>query len=128
MNSKKVLSRRSFLKNSVIAVGSVSVLSKILDNHEAYAQSVAPVDESNPTALALGFKHDASQVDEAKFPKRATEQGKKSSCNSCMFYSQGGQKVEGKDGDYGKCTLFPTGLVNSKGWCNSWTLKPGVTL
>ena len=102
--------------------------SKILNNNIAYAQAATALDESNPTALALGYKNDASKVDDAKFPKHASEQGKKSSCASCMFYSQGGQKIAGSKGEFGKCTLFPTNLVSAKGWCNSWTLKPGVTL
>lgn len=128
MEIKKPLTRRHFLKHSLIAVGSVSILSKIIDNENAFAQEVSPVDETNPTAIALGYKHDASQVDTSKFAKRASEEGKKQFCHNCMFFSQGGQKVAGKDGEYGKCTLFPTGLVASKGWCNSWTLKPGTTL
>lgn len=128
MNLKKSLSRRNFIKQSALAVGSVSILSKILNNDHAYAQALTALDESNPTALALGYKSDSSNVDEVKFPKHAGEQGKKSLCSNCMFYSQGGQKIEGKDGEFGKCTLFPTNLVSAKGWCNSWTLKPGVTL
>jgi hypothetical protein len=128
MNSSKTLSRRSFLKNSAVAIGSVSILSRIIDNNSAEAQVVAPLDESNPTAVALGYKHNAEQVDVAKFPKRAGEQGKKQKCVNCMFYSQGGQKIDGKDGTWGKCTLFPTGLVAEAGWCNSWAIKPGMAL
>ena len=129
MDIKKPLSRRNFLKNTALAVGSVSVLSKILNNEQAFAQTPAvALDENNPTAIALGYKHDANAIDVAKFPKRATADGKKQFCDNCMFYSMGGQKVTGHDGEFGKCTLFPTGLVAAKGWCNSWALKPGATL
>lgn len=129
MDIKKPLSRRNFLKQSALTVGSVSILSKILSNDEAFAQApIAPLDESNPTAIALGYKHDANSVDVTKFPKRASAEGKKQLCANCMFYSMGGQKIEGQQGEWGKCTLFPTGLVAANGWCNSWALKPGVTL
>ncbi len=128
MDIKKPVSRRSFLKQSALAVGSVSILSRILDNDTAFAQVLTPIEETNATAQALGYKHDANQVDVVKFSKRASEQGKKQLCSNCMFFSQGGQKVAGKDGEYGKCTLFPTGLVANNGWCNSWAIKPGMSL
>ena len=127
MENKKTISRRNFLKNGLVAVGSVSILSRIIDNDNAWAQTAA-VDEASPTALALGYKHDANAVDVAKFTKRATPEGKKQFCSNCVFFTQGGMKADSKDGEYGKCTLFPTGLVAAAGWCNTWTIKPGVVL
>ncbi|RIL10425.1 MAG: high-potential iron-sulfur protein [Proteobacteria bacterium] len=122
-------SRRKFLKASAIAVSSFSLL-KILDNGSipaAYAQAAGKaLDENDPTAKALGYVHDAAKTDTAKFPKRKGPEGEKQFCDNCMFYTQGGLKAEGKEGEWGKCTIFPAGLVAAKGWCNSWTLKPGA--
>jgi len=117
-------SRRNFLKNAALVAGGIPILSRILVD-DSYAQAAAvALDEKNPTALALGYLHDGSKVDAAKFPKHQAKQ----LCSNCMFYNNGGQKIEGQAGDWGKCTLFAQGLVNANGWCNSWALKPGMTL
>ena len=41
------------------------------DNHR--------VDEANPSAVALGYRHDAASVDTAKYPARATPAGENNS-------------------------------------------------
>lgn len=119
----KILNRRNFLKHSAVTVGSVSLLRIVGEGSFVRAQDLQPVDESSPTAAALGYKHDAEKVDVAKFPKRATPESKTQHCENCSFFSAGGQKVVGHEGSWGKCTIFPTGLVAAKGWCNTWTLK-----
>lgn len=75
-----------------------------------------PVSEADPTASALGYKHDASKVDLKKFPQRGTPAAKTQFCDNCMFYTN----VDGKSG---KCQLIQTGTVNPKGWCVSWAKK-----
>lgn len=119
--------RRAFLKHFAVTAGSLPILSRILVD-TAEAQATKPLDEANPTARALGYVHDASKVDKAKFPKKAGPNGDKQLCSNCMFYNTGGQKIEGQPGEWGKCTIFPQGLVAANGWCNSWAIKPGVTL
>ena len=123
---EKYCSRRSFLKNTAIAASALPVLSLIGRSSEALAQPTQALDEKLPAAVALGYTHDASKVDTAKFPKRKGPEGEKQFCDNCIFYTQGGLKVTGREGDFGKCTIFPQGLVAAKGWCNTWTLKPGA--
>ncbi|MCB0353659.1 MAG: high-potential iron-sulfur protein [Bdellovibrionales bacterium] len=126
MNNTSGNSRRKFLKSLAVlgAVPAAAAASRGLVQ-PALAQSVAPIDENAGNAQALGYRHDASQVDTAKFPRRATEEGKKQFCSGCQLFLQGGISIDGKEGKWGKCALFPTGLVNENGWCNSWVPKQG---
>ena len=48
---------------------------------------IAPLDENDPQAAALGYKHDASQVDTDQFPVRATDSGAKQYCHNCQLYT-----------------------------------------
>lgn len=70
------------------------------------------VDENDPLARELGYRHDARQVDTGRFPKRAGAQGANQFCHTCQFF-QGGD-------DWAPCTVFDGRLVNANGWCNSW--------
>ena len=81
------------------------------------ASSTGLIAESDPTAVALKYKHDKSNVDAALTKGRknyATE-----FCDTCIHY---GPKGDGQ----GKCNLFGNkGLVAAKGWCASYVKKPG---
>lgn len=83
------------------------------------ARSVTAADrvtEDDPTALALGYKHDASTVDTTKFPKRAGAGGAEQFCNNCALY--------GGDADgWGSCSIFQGRYVSGNGWCNAWVGK-----
>jgi membrane protease subunit (stomatin/prohibitin family) len=71
------------------------------------------VDENEPQAQALGYKHDAAKVDREKFKNYQPGQ----LCANCNFY-------KGKDGDaWGPCDLFAGREVNAKGWCSAWVKK-----
>jgi hypothetical protein len=48
----------------------------------ARAQTGAKVDEGEPQAVALGYKHDTTKVDQKKFPKHSNDQR----CNNCQFF------------------------------------------
>ena len=74
------------------------------------------LDESDPTAIALGYKADAEAVDVSKFPKRAGEEGAKQFCSNCALYKD-------VDGEYGTCSAVPGKLVAAAGWCNVWVIK-----
>ena len=73
--------------------------------------------ESDPAAVALGYKTDASEVDTGKFPRRAGAEGAKQFCHNCQLFT-------GED-EWGTCSIFPGKLVNRNGWCNAWTPKAG---
>lgn len=124
-------SRRSFIQKSLAALAVVPVASaiervsgqSILKARYADAQSLGALPDNHPMASALGYVHDASKVDTAKFPKRAGDAGQNQFCENCQLLVQSGMKVEGKEGDWGKCALFNDGLVSHRGWCNSWVAK-----
>ena len=75
------------------------------------------ITEDHPTAVALGYVHDASTVDVAKYPKRAGEEGAKQFCDNCIHYKE-------TEPGWGTCGLFPNLLVAGPGWCNVWVPVP----
>lgn len=72
---------------------------------------LVPLSETDPTAQALGYKADGSQVDATKFPKHTPQQ----LCANCNFF-QG-------TGATGPCQLFPGKSVAAKGWCSAYVVK-----
>ncbi len=80
--------RRSFLLATLPAAALAAVAAR-----SASAQA-ARLEETDPTAVALGYKHDAAKVDAAKFPTFA-----------------------------GACGAVGGKLVNAKGWCVAWVKK-----
>jgi hypothetical protein len=69
--------------------------------------------ESDPVAIGLGYKANASTVDATKFPQYAAGQ----TCSNCALY-------QGAAGDSsGPCPIFAGKAVSSKGWCGSYTKK-----
>ncbi|MFW8565362.1 high-potential iron-sulfur protein [Orrella sp. 11846] len=97
--------RRQFMKVSAISVAALAG-SKV-----AYAQPM--VAETDPQAIALGYKTDATTVDKAKFPKYQAGQD----CATCQLYTAKSDKD-------GTCTIFPGKMVASTGWCNLWVKRP----
>nr|WP_260464043.1 high-potential iron-sulfur protein [Burkholderia sp. Bp8963] len=78
------------------------------------AQAAAPVlSENDPTALALGYKADASKVDKAKFSRYQSGQ----TCANCQLY----QGAAGSE--MGPCSTYGGKLVFAKGWCNAYVKK-----
>ncbi len=77
------------------------------------ANAAAPLAESDPTAVALGYKADAKKVDTKKFPAYAKGQ----QCANCKLYA-------GKSTDpVAPCSIFAGKTVNGKGWCVAWVKK-----
>ena len=73
------------------------------------AEAVDMVSESDPTAVALKYKLDATKATDRKDAKAL--------CNNCNFYT-------GKPADAnGPCAVFVGKLVSAKGWCISWVKK-----
>lgn len=71
------------------------------------------LEESDTTAVALGYRHDAALVDAAKSPTYKAGQA----CNNCLQY-------QGAAGDaWGGCGLFPGKLVNASGWCRGYVAR-----
>jgi len=73
------------------------------------ALAVDAVKESDPIAVALKYKTNAT-----KAPER---QDKTAMCSNCNLYT-------GKPGAAdGPCSVFGGKLVNAKGWCTGWVKK-----
>ena len=72
------------------------------------------VEESDPTAQALGYLHDTSKVDKKRFPKHSPAQR----CTNCSFF-QGSATDE-----WGGCAMFGRKQIAGPGWCNAWAAKP----
>jgi hypothetical protein len=101
--------RRSFLKAGSLAVVSAAIAGSA---GNAAAQA-ARVDEKDAQAQSLGYKHDATKVDKAKFPKYVAGQ----TCANCTLY-------QGKPTDaWGGCPILPGKQVAGKGWCSAWVKK-----
>jgi len=104
----KQSSRRVFMMQ-VVAGGTAMAATSMV--------SAAPkrVEESEPKAVALGYRHDSAQVDKAKFPKHAADQ----KCNNCIAWL-------GKPSDpMAECDLITDRLVSNGGWCSSFVKKKG---
>ena len=99
-------SRRRFIK-----IGSAALAAAPLANvlFSGAAQAADALSEADPTAVALGYKADATKV-----PKRTD---KTAFCSNCNLFS-------GKAGAAdGPCSIFGGKLVNAKGWCTAWVKK-----
>ena len=81
----------------------------------AFAQAAPMLAETDPQAVALGYKADTTKVDAKKFPKHAATQ----TCANCALYT-------GKPNDAaGGCPLFAGKQVAANGWCSAWVKKAG---
>jgi hypothetical protein len=99
-------SRRHF----IIVAASLASASVLMDTVKA---DTATASESDPTALALGYKSDATQVDKSKYAKYQPGQ----TCSNCQLYT-------GKPGDpSGACPILGGKLVSAKGWCSAYVKK-----
>lgn len=101
------LSRRTFMQNSAIVIATAGASSV------AWSDSAPMLSESDPSALALGYKANATAVDTTKFPRYATGQ----SCSNCVLY-QGAANAPS-----GSCPIFAGKAVAAAGWCASYTKK-----
>jgi len=100
-------SRRTFLFKVIPAVGAAALISR------SALAAPAKLDENDPSAKGLGYKHDASKVDKAKYPKFAAGQH----CGNCQLF-------QGKATDAtAPCAVFGGKLVENKGWCSAYTKK-----
>lgn len=109
---KSTLSRRLFLSRVAAAVPATA----IGINEVARAQELPPVDPADPTAQALFYVHDATDVDTSLPQNARFEAGQ--NCANCI-------QLQGTEGDQWRpCALFPGKTVNADGWCSVWTAKP----
>lgn len=70
------------------------------------------LDEKDPQAIAYDYVADNSRVNVKKYPAFKKNQ----TCGNCVY-------VQGREGFWRPCTIFPGKIVFHKGWCNVWALK-----
>ncbi|HSW09122.1 high-potential iron-sulfur protein [Aquabacterium sp.] len=75
----------------------------------------ARVEETDETALALGYKHDTAKVDRQRFTKHSPDQ----TCANCSFFQGAASDA------WGGCAMFGRKHIAAAGWCNAWVKKPG---
>ena len=118
MTEERKISRRTFIATTSRTAATIPVVAvfgeRAFGEGAGATADVPKLDESNPTAIALGYKHDAEEVDVDRFAKRASEEGKTQFCDNCLHY-----KPSDEEG-WGPCAIFPGFVVAAKGWCNVW--------
>lgn len=67
----------------------------------------------DPQAKALGYVHDATNVDQSKYPRYQPGQA----CSNCQLFQASG------DEEWAGCSIFPGKLVNQAGWCSAYAPK-----
>jgi len=73
----------------------------------------ARLEESDPIARNLGYRHDAAQVDARQFTRYRPGQA----CVNCqLFKASPGES-------WGACAIYGGRLVNVKAWCNAYVKK-----
>jgi hypothetical protein len=78
----------------------------------ARAQENKPrLDEKEPQALQLGYRHNAAEVDKKKFPGYKPGEV----CGKCQFFQSKAASEE-----WAPCSMFPGRQVNVNGWCSSY--------
>ncbi len=97
--------RRTFMMQVVVAGSALAAATQVVA-----ADAVA---ETDPQAVALGYKPDATKVDAKKYPAHKPTQ----MCGNCALF-------QGKPADAaGGCPLFAGKQVSSKGWCSAYAPK-----
>lgn len=122
--SPKLFSRRNFIKTSSFAVLAVPLLgiprrlwaAKVGSKSVPLPAGATAVSESDPVAAAIGYKSDIKDIDYVKYPQRKKPAAKDQFCKSCALFTPVNES-------WGKCQLLASGLVNSQGWCGSWSKK-----
>ena len=99
------MNRRTFVIHTLAGSAALAVASIV----RAEAPKVL---ETDPNAVALGYKDDATKADKAKFPKYAAGQH----CGNCQLY-------QGPAAGLGACPLFAGKAVPATAWCSAYVKK-----
>ena len=99
-------------RNFVLAVLPAAALTAAAAR-PASAQQPARLQETDAAAVALGYRHDATKVDKARFPTYAASRV----CANCSLYAAKGNE------EWAPCAAVGNRLVNAKGWCAAWVKK-----
>lgn len=100
--------RREVLRGALLSLGAVPWAAP----NVASAAGNQKLDEKDPAAISYNYVADNSRVDVKKFPSFKKTQ----TCGNCIY-------IQGREGFWRPCTLFPGKIVFHKGWCRVWVLK-----
>lgn len=120
----KKTSRREFLVNTALLVGTASVVAPMVKAQEkrkaapAAAGGVQMVDEKSPEAIQVKYLADAKKAtDKALMIERQGVAFAKQRCKNCAMF-------QGKETDKtAACPIFPNKHVAAEGICQSWVKK-----
>lgn len=108
MSEEKVSTgRRRFIAIAVAGIAAAPLATVALPRRARAQDGLPHLDEADPTAVALGYKHDVADVDKERF----AQYREGDDCANCTFYTD----VPGST--WGPCTLFPGKSVAAAGWC-----------
>lgn len=102
------IARRKFIQLS--AVGAAAAFMQ--PGRRAEAGDMPQLSEDDPMAKAMRYTHDTSTVDPASRANPAAEQN----CANCAL-------IQGDEGEWRPCQIFPGKAVNANGWCQVWAPK-----
>jgi High potential iron-sulfur protein len=94
--------RRRFIKLTATGLIVAPFANALLRGNATAADLIK---ESDPAAVKLKYKADATKALERKHPTEF--------CDNCLLY-------ESKDSAYGTCSALEDKLVAAKGWCTAW--------
>ncbi len=112
MHAKRA-TRRDFLIKGLKSLSLIPLV-QIPTSLVRAQDNLVRIEESDPVAQALGYKHSAADVDASRFPAHATPEGQQQFCHNCMLY------LAAADQEWGPCQIFPGKLVAGAGWCSAW--------
>lgn len=111
-DDKRQLTRRQFLQRGGYAVTFIPFIGVA-----ARAADMPRLDESDPAAVALAYKHEVNDVDKEKYPRAAPADGRQPMCSNCVLFQAKA------DEEWAGCGIFPNKLVNARGWCSAYQPK-----
>ena len=94
--------RRRFIKLTATGLVAAPFATALLRGNAAAADLIK---ESDPAAVTLKYKADATKAAERMHPTEF--------CDNCLLY-------DSKDSAYGTCSALEDKLVAAKGWCTAW--------
>jgi hypothetical protein len=98
-SNRRVFMRRVVAGSTVLATA-----------HSVRAQAPEKLAETDPYAKSMGFKHDTTKVDQARYPRHTAEQ----MCSKCQLW-------DGKPGaDFAACSFFGDRHTPANGWCKNF--------
>ena len=110
---RETSSRRRVLRGLVSGLAALPTGALLLHPRASSAQAMEQLPEDDPAAFALGYVHDAADVDVSKYPRYEPGQ----ICANCQ------QWRAGPDVEWGPCAIFPGRSVRNGGWCSVWVPK-----